>query len=427
MATTQKIATRFFLQTVILFILYALAALLGAAKFLTPDDSLAGLPYQQIGGMANILLHLTALTGLLGGGIYIASQHKVFNETLLNYSSWTWTGLLVLSVLAGLLNILEGRNMLELPTFLDMVLIVLLTLIAGNILLGAPRVPVIHIWSIGILLSAICAVISLLPANDYLQDRVLRALSVGLNMNVAFPLATTALGFWLMHRFSNVTPGWADMGIYSVGGLVMLAGVLVSLTPLYVMAAPEWVRMLGNLAVFVVPVAYLIFAAHSYKALADRNATYTLAGHWYTLSLLLLLLGIGLLGGVQSATGVSVYTLGTRLTDLQSTFVGLAVVSMALGVINQGAAELKGHNRRLTGLSPFWLVAFGIIGGGLALGAAGAVQTITERQLSVGYLDTQTLVIPLYQGWFLGLAAVLVGMVIYGITYWLRRPYEHSA
>jgi len=424
---TSKIARRFFLQTIVLFILYALAALLGAAKFLTPDDPLMGLPYQQIGGLANLLLYLTALTGLLGGGIYVASQHKVFNGTLLNYSGWAWTGLLVLSVLAGLLNILEGRSLLELPTFLDVVLIVLLILIAGNILLGAPRIPVIHIWSIGIMLSAICAIISLLPASDYLQDRVLRALAVGLNINVAFPLATAALGFWLMHRFSNVTPGWADMSIYSVGGLVMLAGVLVSLTPLHVFPSPDWTRTAGNLAVFVVPIAYLIFAAHSYKALADRNATYTLAGHWYTLSLLLLLLGIGLLGGVQSAPGVSIYTLGTRLNDLQSTFAGLAVVSMALGVINQGAAELKGHNRRLTGLSPFWLVAFGIIGGGLALGAAGIVQTITERQLSVGYLDTQTLVIPLYQGWFLGLAAVLVGMVIYGITYWLRRPHEHSA
>lgn len=427
MATTQKIATRFFLQTVILFILYALAALLGAAKFLTPDDPLAGLPYQQIGGMANILLHLTALTGLLGGGIYIASQHKVFNKTLLNYSGWAWTGLLVLSVLAGLLNILEGRNMLELPTFLDVVLLVLLILIAGNILLGAGRVPVIQMWSIGILMSALCVIISLIPVSDYLQDRVLRGLAVGLNTNIAFPLATVALGFWLMHRFSNVTPGWADVGIYSVGGLVTLAGVLVSLTPLHVLGAPEWTRTVGNLAIFVVPIAYLIFAAHSYKALSDRNATYTLAGHWYTLSLLLLLLGIGLLGGVQSAPRVSIYTLGTRLTDLQNTFAELAVVAMALGVINQGAAELKGHNRRLTGLSPFWLVAFGIIGGGLALGAAGVVQSITERQLSVGYLNTQTLIIPLYQGWFLGLAAILVGMVIYGITYWLRRPHEHSA
>ncbi len=424
---TSKIVRRFFLQTILLFILYALAALLGAAKFLMPDDPLLGLPYHQISGLANLLLYLTALTGLLGGGIYVASQHKVFNETLLNYSSWAWTGLLVLAVLAGLLNILEGRNLLELPTFLDVVLIVLIVLIAGNILLGAPRVPVIHIWSIGILLSAICAVISLLPANDYLQDRALRALAVGLNMNVAFPLATVALGFWLMHRFSNVTPGWADMSIYSVGGLVTVAGVLVSLTPLHILGAPEWTRTLGNLAVFVVPIAYLIFAAHSYKALSDRNATYTLAGHWYTLSLLLLLLGVGLLGGVQSAPGISTYTLGTRLTDLQSTFAGLAVVSMTLGVVNQGAAELKGHNRRLTGLSPFWLVAFGIIGGGLALGAAGVTQTITERQLSVGYLNTQTLIIPLYQGWFFGLVAVLLGAVIYGLTYWLRRPHEHSA
>lgn len=427
MAITQKIAARFFLQTVILFILYAVVALLGAAKFLSSDNPLLGLPYQQVSGLTNVLLHLTALTGLLGGGVYVASQHKVFNETLLNYSAWAWTGLVGLSAAAGLLNILEGRNLLELPTFLDIVLAALLVLIAGNVLLGAGRVPVVHIWFIGILLSAVSTIISLLPANDYLYDRALRALAVGVNSNIALPLVVVALDFWLMHRFSNVTPGWADTGIYSVAGLVSIAGALVSLTPLAVLGAPEWTQTLGNLAVFIVPILYLIFAAHSYKALSDRNATYTLAGHWYTLSLLLLLLGAGLLGAVQAAPGVGIYTIGTRLTDLQHTLMGLAAVSMALGVVNQGAAELKGHNRRLTGLSPFWLVAFGIIGGSLALGAAGVVQTFTERQLSVGYLDTQTLIIPLYQGWFVGLVAILLGAVIYGLSYWIRRPREHSA
>src|SRR5262249_53395438 len=129
------------------------------------------------------------------------------------------------------------------------------------------------------------------------------------------------------------------------------------------LGAPEWMGTLGNIAVFLVPILYLIFAAHSYHALSDRNPTHTLAAHWYALSLVLFLLGIGLIGALQAAPEVHSYTTGTRLSDLQSTLTLLAVVSMSLGFINQATAELRGQNRRVTGLMPFWLVAFGIVGG----------------------------------------------------------------
>ncbi|MFN8450870.1 MAG: hypothetical protein U0521_20385 [Anaerolineae bacterium] len=31
-------------------------------------------------------------------------------------------------------------------------------------------------------------------------------------------LAAVALAFWLMHRFSDVTPLWAGMSLYTVAG-----------------------------------------------------------------------------------------------------------------------------------------------------------------------------------------------------------------
>jgi hypothetical protein len=72
-------------------------------------------------------------------------------------------------------------------------------------------------------------------------------------------------------------------------------------------------------------------------------------------------------------------------------------------------------------------VAFGIIGSGLALGLAGVVQTFLERQLSVGYLDTQTLLVPLYTGWFAGLVVLALGIGLYTLIFWLRRPGKQAA
>jgi hypothetical protein len=94
---------------------------------------------------------------------------------------------------------------------------------------------------------------------------------------------------------------------------------------------------------------------------------------------------------------------------------------MALGVINQGTAELRGQNRRITGLMPFWLVAFGVLGGALALSGVGIVQVFTERMSSTGYLDVQNLVIPLYTGWVVGLVSLALGVLIYALGFRARR------
>ncbi|MFN8562468.1 MAG: hypothetical protein U0703_12815 [Anaerolineae bacterium] len=181
--------------------------------------------------------------------------------------------------------------------------------------------------------------------------------------------------------------------------------------------APGW---LGGLSAVVVPLIYLIFASHCYLAFASRNATNTLAAHWTALGVLLLLLGVGVLGGLQAP--LRQWTAGTRLSDLQPTLALLAVAAISLAVINQASAEMRGHNRRVTGLVPFWLVAFGMIGGGLALAGAGLVQVYLERILSIGYVDAQALIAPLYALWVGGLALLALGVGVYALVFWLRRP-----
>jgi nitric oxide reductase subunit B len=174
--------------------------------------------------------------------------------------------------------------------------------------------------------------------------------------------------------------------------------------------------------VVIIPLVYLIFAAHSYRAFSDRNSNATLSGHWLALGIILLLLGAGLIGGLTALSGVRVYAAGTRLSDAQVTFVQWGVVAVLLGVFNQIAAELRGLNRRVTGLSPFWLVTVGAFGSGAALAAAGLVQVYLERLLSIGYLETQTLLIPLCTIWVVGLVLLAAGLLLYALGIRARRP-----
>ncbi len=427
MTTSQKIAYGFFAQTVILLMLYAAAALLTAVKFLTPDDPLAlSLPYQQISGMAAVLLDLAALTGLLGGGVYVAvaqqTNYQVADERLLRNGFRLWTLLLAAATAAGLLGLLDARPLLELPPFLRIAQVLFVLLLAVNVLRSAANSPVLRVWAAGTGVFVIAGMIALIPAGDYVTEKMLRALAVGLRLNVAYPLAAFALGYWLLRRFSRIAPEWADIGIYTVGGLVTSAGVLTTLSGLQLLGAPDWARTMGNMAVIIIPACYLIVASHCYAALADRSADKGFSAHWFALSLLLFLLGIGLLGAVNAAPGAAQWTSGTRLSDLQATLTLLAVAAMGLGVVNQGSAELYNQDRRIAGLIPFWLVAFGVLGSGLALALAGVVQVFTERRLSIGYLDVQTLIAPLYGLWTFGLLLLALGAGIYALAFYARRP-----
>lgn len=423
MTSSQKIIFRFFQQTVILLILYGIAALVAGSKFLAADDPLLTvLPYNQAGALANVLLNLTVLTGLVGGGLYLAAQQRI-STMALRLAGLVWTALLILSVLAGLFGLLGGRNLMELPLVLNAVLAVGLLLVLAAVV-PSIRAPMSQLWTLGLVLVLVSILIGLLPAGDYIQERGLRALAVGLQMNIAYPLMALALGYWLMHRFSDLTPAWLEHDIYIAAGLVLLAGVC--LTFARVQSAAGWVTSVGNWASVIAPLLYVLVIARCYPALTQRNGTHTLAAHWFTLSILLYFLAFGLVAAVQLAPAIRPYTMGTRLADLQSTLTLMAAVVMSLGVVNQAAAELRGQNWRVTGLTPFWLVSVGILGGGLALGAAGVVQVYLERLLSVGYLDTQTLIVPLYIGWVMGLITLLLGTLLYALGFWSHRPHHNA-
>lgn len=427
MTQTQKWAYRLLVQTVVLLVLYLLAALLVAAKFISAHDPLAlSLPYNQLAPLAIALLNLAALTGLIGGGVYAAAMYRadcrLSSERLLRLGTLLWSVLLVLAVVAGLLGLLEGRHLLALPPLLVALQLFASALIGLAVFSAAPRPPVVQVWLVGWTLSLVSGLFGVLTPGDFLQTRALQTLSAGITLYVAYPLMLVALGFWLMRRFSHITPDWADTGIYSVAGMVTLAGTLVALSPLLALGAPAWMQTLGNLSAILIPILYLIFAAHAYRALSDRNPIRTLAAHWFALALLLVLLGPGLLGALQAVPSVSQWTLGTRLGDLQTTLTLFAPLAMALGVANQAAAELRGQNHRVTGFIPFWLVSFGIVFVALSLGAAGVAQTYMERRLSIGYLDVQTLLEPLYALWFGGLVLAALGAAVYALTFWRRRP-----
>lgn len=443
MTLTRKLIYGMFAQTILLLLLYVGVLLVTAVKFLPEDPLALAVPYHHAHSFASILLSLILLTGLTAGGLYLISAQRydymLKRENFLYRVYQAWTIGLILAVCAGALNLAEGRYALELPPTLDIFFIILqlafltfavmsldnaslaqdVTLTAEH---GTTRTPwnaFALVWCVGMALNILCQGIGLLPPQHYLQDRVLGTLAAGLQLNAAFLLMALAIAFWLMTRFSTVTSAWVETGLYHVSGLLSIAGVLVSAAPLTHL--PGALAGLGSITVFIVPVLGVMFVAHSYRALSQRHASYTLAAHWVALSVVLLFAGLGIAGGLLAVPGIQQVAQGTHLTSMQTALTQFGILAVILGLMNQAVAEMRGHNARITGLLPFWLIAAGMVGSTLALMVAGVVQVYMERLLSIGYLDTQSALLPLHVLWVIGLLLIAPGVAFYALGFRARR------
>ncbi len=389
-----------------LLTLAALASLIAALPFL--PGTLTGLPFNYLHELALALRDLVVIGGLLGSGIYVTLPPTPQpNSRLLDTASVLWPLLISLTLIWGILGLLATVNPL-----LGILQAMVIALVVADVI-GKTRVwtPIPLIWTVGMSISAIALLISVLPISDFTLAATMTTLARGVRLYIGEALAAVALIYGLMRRFSSTPAQWAASSLYTVAGMLALAGTLVILGSL---------GLLANGIALIAPLLYLIFAAHTYAAFSKRNETATLAAHWAALGVLLLVLGIGVLGAALAIT--QVWTSGTQLSALLPITAQYAITAVILGVVNQSFAEMRGQPRRVTGLAPFWLIAFGMVGSGFALTGVGLVQVYLERILGINHAEAQMLLAPLYSLWIVGLATLLLGVVVYATIVWIRRP-----
>jgi nitric oxide reductase subunit B len=392
-----------------LLVIYALVALLGAAQFVDDRTLWGVMPYHQVGAWAAVLLRLALLTGLIGGGLAMIQTAGERTRALLPWLVRGWLALLVLAFFAGLLGLLEGRSGLELPPLLDVAQAVLLVGFIGVVADGTKaRDAFSLVWLLGVGIVAAGGLLGLLLTGDPLRDQIYGTLAAGLMLNVGAVLAMVALAFGLLYRTGALYKEGAESSTYFCGGLLALAGGVVTVAPLNV--ANGGSALLQGLTVIVALFSAGIFALRILRA---ANGARVL--RWLALAVLLLFGGLGLLGALTAIEAVGRWTLGTRLSDLQTLLTALAVVSVGLGAAEAVREEHRVVWRGLAG-APFWLVAVGVIVVGVALAGAGLVQVYLERVVGVGYLETQEYLAPLYAAWIAGLVAAGLGLLAFGLA-----------
>jgi len=397
----KQIINNWLALTIIVLMLYSAVSLMSAVKFLGDDPFIQSMPYQQVSAFSHVLLNLALMTGVLGCGLMITSSINDGDGQSSSLLLWITRGWMLLTCLvfaAGLFSLLEGRHLLELPPLLDVVQVLLaIGFIAGTFLVAKQRNSQFAVWMAGASIVTVGTAIGVVNAADVVRSELLRGAAVGLVVNLGYPLALVAICFWL----SGVT----ESRVYVCAGLIAIAGALLSVGTMHSVNPHVLNALTGLAAAVLAPIAYIVFFGFSYRE----------ANQWQRLSVGLLLAG-GFLGSIQALPAVNQWVQGTRLSDLQITLMSWSAVVVVLAVIHHTGGHL-----RLWDTLAFWLTASGVIVGTIALASAGLVQMYLERILSIGYLETQTYLIPLYLFWVIGLLVLSLGVAVFAMHQLLHR------
>ena len=377
-------------QTVLLLLLYAVGFLLEALHQL-PAHPLPPLTESPIRAFTAALLKLTILTGFVTAGIAMQSSRP---PKLLMRLRRAWTALVIVTALL---------SPFKVSLLLDGAMIVLLLAWLGLSLAGRPPSAFLRVWQVGIFLTALSL------AAGHLAGREWAAVIGRFQLHAAYGLCGISVFFWLMTRWSQASSEWARDSVRIAAVLLVAAGGFISLAPTVLPA-----RIIGAL---LIPLGHLILAGHCCRALRERGADASLSPHWMALAALYWLIGGGFLG----AFGIYLRSDG-YLADAQQGLITWVMLAIVLGFVNAGATELRGDNRRVTGYAPFWLIAFGVGLATLLQICRGVVELYLREVFALDAASIAGLLLPLTVIWLICLLAVAVGILIYALGFWARRP-----
>lgn len=390
-------------QIVGLLMLYAIVSLLSAIQALPIVTIVHQLPSTFISIVADRILNLILLTGFVTGSLMM-SIDLMLDVRLVTRLYQAWTALIVVTLL------LCG---LDIAAVLDIVTAVALFGYLGLTVSIRQPSHFLMVWTVGIVL-----IISSLLAQWVVTDSWQIVVYL-FRIQIAYMVTSVSIMFWLMTRWSNVRADWARDGVIIVAGCVALAGFFITIAPLH--RSP----FLSIIAVLIVPICYMILGGHSYRALRDRNQNQSLSPHWIAIAVLFWLAGAGFLGTLSTHFGFQQWLQGTRLAGAQHSLMLWGVLAVILSLTNYTATTLRGENRRVTGYMPLWLMAFGTGFGMIVRGCAGVVEVYLRNILLLDTVTVDALLIPLSLVWIICLLIVALGIMIYAIGFWIRRPIIH--
>jgi nitric oxide reductase subunit B len=400
---TQGVAYAYFVVALLLYGLQMVFGLLAISKYLGPDPIRDWLPFDRVKEIHTNLLIVWVLTGFMGATYWVVpeeSRAELFSPRLAYWSLGLWTIAGVTAVVSYLFGWTEGNKLLEQPYPVKLAIVVVMLLFLYNIGMTIRRAgrftTTEGVLIAGLALAAVLYLPALVTFNNYTLSIFYRWWTVHLWVEGVWEMIQASLLAYLLIRLSGADREVMEKWLYVIVGLTFIAGILGTAHHYYWIGVPQYWLLIGGIFSALEPMAFLGMAIYAYNAIRRSGIAHPnrLALHWSLGSAILSAFGAGILGLAHTWPSVNQWTHGTMITPMHGhmAFFG-AYVMIVLAIITYALPQYfdypEEQRESAAGLWAFWLQVSGMFGMTMAFAAAGITQTLLERILGVGYLETQ--------------------------------------
>lgn len=394
---SQKISYYFFAVCMLLLSLQLVYGFIMAFCHVGYDVLHEIIPFNVARGCHNNLLLLWLIAGFMGACYYIVPEEvntEIVSEKLAYLQLIALVIVGVTAIIGFHLNWWEGRKFLEIPRFLDYLVVVDVLLFLGiigfTVYKGTRRTTTSMVLYFGLFAAALLYLPGMIDTDNQTTDSFWRWWVVHLWVEGVWELILGALLAYLLIKLTGVDREVIEKWIFIIIGLTFLSGVLGTGHHYYWVGLPQYWLYIGGFFSSLEPLSFLGMTIYALSVVKRRTLQHpnSIALTWMVSCAILAFVGAGFLGFVHTLPAINIYTHGTLVTACHGhlAFWG-AYASIVLAIISYTLPIITG--RKIYDLFAskyaFWASNIGMIGMVLSFGVAGVVQVYLERMLDLDF------------------------------------------
>jgi nitric oxide reductase subunit B len=400
---SQKIAYWYFAIALILFALQVVLGLWLAFNysFTVPQSIVDVFPFATARAMHTNLLVLWMLLGFMGGTYYIVPEEtksEIYSTKLAWFQLIALVATGVIALVGFVFGWTQGRPLLEIPTTLDIVVVVVALVFLFNVgmtMFKAKRWTVIQGTLLGGLLFLALLYLFGIP---FYQNEVIDWYYwwwvIHLWVEGAWELVTAAIFAFVLMKLTGVERQVVEKWLYVEVGLFLFTGIAGTGHHYYWIGAPKYWLWVGGIFSALEPLPILLMLLDTMKHVKHREAKIVNQLTW-TIAIgcaVMHMIGAGVWGFMHTLPQINYYTHGSQVTVSHGhlAFYG-AYALLNIMVFYYAMPKIKGIEiyDPSRGKVAFWTMSTAMMLMGISFGIAGIVQSYLERVLGMGYMATQ--------------------------------------
>lgn len=407
---SQKVAYYFFCVCMALVSLQIVYGVIMAAAHVGYDVLHSVIPFNAARATHTNVLLVWLICGFMGAAYYIIPEevdHELVSVKLAYIQLISLVLVSVTAVIGFHLNWWEGRKFLEIPRFLDYLVVInvllFLGLLAATILKGRRYTTTSLILFFSLMALALLYLPGMVDTTNQTVDSILRWWVVHLWVEGVWELVLGSILAYLLIKLTGVDREVIEKWLYVIISLTFLSGIVGTGHHYYYIGTPKYWLLVGGFFSALEPLAFLTITIYAFSIVNNKKQDHPnkIAVNWVLSCSILAFCGAGFLGFIHTLPPINLYTHGTLITAMHGhlAFWG-AYASLVLAVIAYTLPIMTGcpiYNNRLFTYA-FWAANIGMILIVLSFACAGITQVFLERKLGLDFFIVRNELVLFFYG-----------------------------